>query len=734
MELLTCKLANIKADILGYNDTERLNKYKEKILNLPKIINLHNWCSEKVDSYFSDIVERYTAAMHMDENEDPTVDCVCTWLREKIDEYVPTAKVKFPIVVFEDGCAYHIFDTMQEIINVLSFVCADFNRWFDRNVNETGAVVPSIKILSENTERQFRDLINHIYGTDECDTNYDIPEIVYRRYTTWDLRWPPKEAFPITADFRTPKVFKHIYEESKNEMMICAFDTAAKSVLQAACVIVERYCHSGFEKTDCYNRLIKLVGIYLDFFANYYHIRNETIEFITEMACHILDGTTPVVNKIWGFDDLCDFGEYPQSANHSRRIDDLDVVGPMVSNESYQAFRAREAIDGSFNFGKSQLKSNSFNPQNFAVNNTENKYKAKFSKLNNIWNDVFHVKPGKLKAKLNSMYFKKWYGRIPSMYSHYGAEAQITENRMKDDPTNVLANTCPKYMTAIVTQTNKVFQELIDLSRRVAAANDINAKINVAKSYCKDYTIEDTRDPKQVETAITNEAALRIARCLFQGNEVYGYTPEGIVENGKFPDANHIVVSLFEDNAHEEPQPLSVNEIFRSPDSITVFAHPQKIAAFDTLFKKCANAITQNFNEKLVSSVHENMEINFKNYSNSLRRKSDDIDGGDANEATLNKKLAKSIQNGIVKGLDYAIDQKARCIQVTGACYDMLGRVERLAKLAVAAMHKVEVEHGDTRMNTGINNKLRNATNARLNKINQTNSGGRYKENLITYK
>ena len=266
------------------------------------------------------------------------------------------------------------------------------------------------------------------------------------------------------------------------------------------------------------------------------------------------------------------------------------------------------------------------------------------------------------------------------------------------------------------------------MSKRIASVSDVQGKINIVKSWCTTYKIEDITDPKSIEKSIVNEITLRIAKCIFQNNDVYGYSAEGIVENGKFPSANHIVTSLFIENSNEEPQQQSVADIFSKPESITVYAHPNKLATFDELFKKTSNAIVQNFNQKLVNNIHENLETNFRNYSNSLRRKSDQIDGGEANDAENNKKIAKAIENGIVSGLDLAIDQKARCMQCVGAMYDMLVKVQKLAKLCVAALHEAEVRHSDNRMNTGVNDKFRNATNTRLNKINQQNNAGKYKD------
>lgn len=421
---------------------------------------------------------------------------------------------------------------------------------------------------------------------------------------------------------------------------------------------------------------------------------------------------------------IVSLSEYPRTNDDSdilyyQNIDNQDLLYKYIDDTQK---RSLEAVDTGMNFGKRELEHKNMQEQNFAINKVDAKYKGKFEKMKKIFNEVFKVKPAKLKQKINSMYFKKWYGRIPGMYQRYGDEAKITENKMKGDPTLILANSAPKYLANLVEETNKLFNEIISLGNKIVSAGDIQAKVNVVKNWCNTYKIEDPSDPDSIETGIKNECTFRIAQAIFQDNGIYGYTPEGIVENGKFPTANHIVTSLFIDNAHEEPEEQSVSNIFSKPESILIYAHPEKIATYDELFKKSTASITHNFSDKITSSVVKNLDTGYKNYTRSLSLKSKEVDSGDAENASLNKKIYKAIENGLEDGLDIIIDQKARCIQCSGAMYDMLTRVQRLAKMCVASLHEVEVAHGDKRMNAGINDSTRNATNARLNKINSGNT------------
>lgn len=695
--------------------TSKLVELSDQIFNI-NIENQRKWHDSRIQEEIDSLKELWEEAGTDLELYD--------WLKSVISKDSVDSRVKYKVLVDPyviQACEY----PLRHIIEVIKSVCDDYKVIFGKIVEKPETVITD-KVLDPNTEKEYQTLINDLYdccGSVKCD-DYSFWYATLNVTSTFYCRdCESKEYRNANIPLCEVDSIELFFNDGFEILDGCINRLNTQEILKEVCtVFFEMNKDERMKLTDLYDRLCKLIGMYYSIIHQLYSNHIEAVEFIVDYIYGIIKDAPFAIDE----DGYVGESNYPESSakawNIARTCDSTDKS------------KSVEAIDSAYNFGASQLNSNKFSSSNFAVNKLDDKYKAKFSKLNNVFNEVFKVKPSKMKAKINSAYFKKWYGKIPSMYNVYGGEAMVTENRMKGDPTLILANTLPKYLTSLVTETNKMFQGLIDVSKRVAAANDINAKINIVKSYCTNYRIEDVRDPKEIQNAIKNEAILRIAKCIFQGNEIYGFTPEGIVENGKFPTANHIVVSMFSDNAHEEPVQLPVNQIFSRPDSITVFAHPQKIATFDELFKKVSNSIVQGFNHKIVSNVHNSMEVNYKNYANSLRKKSEEIDSGDADEATLNKKIAKAIETGIVNGLDLAIDQKARCLQVSGACFDMVVRVQRLAKLCVAALHETESQHADTRMNAGINNGVRNATNARLNAVNKTNNDTRYINSRYTRK
>ena len=693
---------------------------------------------ERFNCIWLEVIEKYKKAKYIENDSLTTTDILSStdfkeFLINKCETFSRNSKREFTWLL-TDKYNDTYKDLSARLIFVLNKINIEFKKSFDKYIETEGKSLSSF--LGKDSFIEIPSLILTVDKsiTDEISKYFECFDDLYHRCTRIELS-NLKDYFktiafeyvinttsskiPFTSDYFSD-VDNRVYDPIKQFVDLVTSYTNTEYVENSEDIntiseslTIFNYMHNDvrYKYSKLYNILLKILIIYYGIKEIIRENKLENIEFACNYFEHCIDNVELEADPTNS--NKVSLSEYEFDFNRFNKTEHNVSV---------------EAMDSGMDFGASQLKRNVYQSNNLAINKIDERYNKKFSKLKNIWTEIHDIKPSKLKTKINSVYFKKWYGRIPSMFTRYGSEATITENRMRGDPTLILANSAPKYIANIVTETNKLFQNIIDMSKRIASVSDVQGKINIVKSWCTTYKVEDITDPKSIEKSIVNEITLRIAKCIFQNNDVYGYSAEGIVENGKFPSANHIVTSLFIENSNEEPQQQSVADIFSKPESITVYAHPNKLATFDELFKKTSNAIVQNFNQKLVNSVHENLEINFRNYSNSLRRKSDQIDGGEANDAENNKKIAKAIENGIVTGLDLAIDQKARCMQCVGAMYDMLVKVQRLAKLCVAALHEAEVRHSDNRMNTGVNDKLRNATNTRLNKINQQNNAGKYKD------
>ena len=119
--------------------------------------------------------------------------------------------------------------------------------------------------------------------------------------------------------------------------------------------------------------------------------------------------------------------------------------------------------------------------------------------------------------------------------------------------------------------------------------------------------------------------------------------------------------------------------------------------------------ILNNFNYKTTSTVIRNMDANYKMFTSNLVKQSnkgmgmapgEETGGEDIKQA---KKIAKAIEKGMIDAVNTVIEQKRRCIQCVGIMYDMMNRIQQLAKRCIAAMHEIEVNKSDKNFKSGIN-------------------------------
>jgi hypothetical protein len=269
---------------------------------------------------------------------------------------------------------------------------------------------------------------------------------------------------------------------------------------------------------------------------------------------------------------------------------------PYSIHEQWRLYKI-ENTDSSF----SKEEANITNMQsNKRLEDIDESYKRRWNQLQKAYIKIFKVGLSKIVSKSKAGFFRKYYGRIPHLFKQYGSDAQVVENKMANDPGEILSTSCVKYVERMSSDATALFDELLQLARKLTSTVNIDAKISILKSYCKKFPIEDA-EPAIVENNIMNETIFRIASSILQKNEIYGFTVDGIVQNRKFPPANHIVTSLFVRNPHEKPFSQSVSNIFTDEKHILMFAHPETIVKFNNLYKASASKIIDTFNPKMAS-------------------------------------------------------------------------------------------------------------------------------------
>lgn len=396
--------------------------------------------------------------------------------------------------------------------------------------------------------------------------------------------------------------------------------------------------------------------------------------------------------------DVCEVasGIYEDITNRESSIQTI-YVPDGIEYESWCTFSDKpgistETISGT-KFSYTGQKNDADNAMN--INKVDENYKSKTLKLRKTFIDAFKIKPAQKKMLRRAKFFRKYFGRIPGLYKRYGGTSKVFENDFIEDPVIVLGTTAVKYIQNMTKFADDQFKMLINTAKKVSSASDVEMKFQALKGYCKKYPIDRNDDPKQIKQQILNETTWRIAHSICN-HEIYGFSVEGIVQNRKFPPANHIVTSLFLENQHEQPTEKSVNEIFKSPESLLVFGKPENIIKFDNLYKSASGKVLSSYNDKETSAAIKLV----RNSTNSFIRNSnrdvafaakDQLDM----DPKLQKSLCKAIETGVVEAIDMTIEQKNRVMQCLGCTHNMLSRVTDLAKNCVLAMLQAEAAATD---------------------------------------
>jgi hypothetical protein len=394
-------------------------------------------------------------------------------------------------------------------------------------------------------------------------------------------------------------------------------------------------------------------------------------------------------------------------------INESQVLIPYSVHELFRLFN----LDDNGSYYSTEAQNTMSMQDNIKLNEIDESYKRRWAQLQKIYIKVFKVGISKILSKANSLFFKKYYGRIPHLYSEYGNKATVVENRMTGDPGEILNTVAVKYVEKMSEDATGIFNGLLQMARRLTSTSNIKEKINVLKSYCTNIKV-DENNIDSIKKAILNETRFRIASSILQDNTIYGFTVDGIMQNRKFPPANHIITSLFVKNPHEQPLKQRVSDIFNNSNSLLMFAYPEKIAKFNNLYRQSASKIIDTFNPKIVSVTEKNMNKSAKRYAYELKtNNTPQLNSSEETNPNEQKKISNMIDRAMVHAIDMAIEQKRRCLQCTGIAHDMIGRVIDLAKRCVVAMLAAERQETDPAYKTGLSQNK----NSRINKQNEAN-------------
>lgn len=289
------------------------------------------------------------------------------------------------------------------------------------------------------------------------------------------------------------------------------------------------------------------------------------------------------------------------------------------------------------------------------------------------------------RKRKNLGFYKKYLDRVESgLYEKYSDEAQILENKMIDDPVNILKDEAKVYIHDIVEGINKVYQDLLDVTKNLENVTLAEKAESLIEKYIGNDLVTqnikgEKNEDKNYKTKILNATKLKIAKVLMKNGErkVYGYTVKNMVLKG-YPTPNHLIVTLFVDNPELKPEKQSVSSIFKSAESFNILADSDKQDVFNV------SNMTKAALEKTVDNkVMNTIEMCKANALHAFKAAKMD----DKKEQA---KIIDHIWDGIKVSSKELLSRKAYIIDCINIYYQMILRIDNKAVEAIKAMLAVE--------------------------------------------
>lgn len=299
----------------------------------------------------------------------------------------------------------------------------------------------------------------------------------------------------------------------------------------------------------------------------------------------------------------------------------------------------------------------------------------------------------------NLVFYRKYLDRVKSgLYERYASQALITENDMVDDPVSILTGSAQNYIRSIVSDINKLYQTVTQLSKSLESKVTAEQAISVVSGFCKEYISENingsnvNQDKLSWKDRILNSTKYKIAKILMSHREtgIYGYTSKNMVLKG-FPKPNHLIVTLFVVNPEEKPHEQSVTDIFKSANSFDILANSNKQDVFNV-----SNMVTavmeKTVNDKVLNDIKQQKQMAIAKFKETpIDNKKDEA------------KIIDSIWEGINASCKELLDKKVYLIDCINMYFDMILRIDNLAVNSIKQMLDVENANRDKKYDSSLN-------------------------------
>jgi hypothetical protein len=620
-------------------------------------------------------------------------------LEKEYNKFSLESKMKFPysINLYSSNVSIiSFFNNIKKIISDLNYIAyvSDSKSEIDSVLKQSKHNLATMLDIETADDETYRDSLESCFcdatSLEQCLLYLTTPYFVDRYFIKANNSFPNN---PFTGKYEYIEFLINPYKYKLNLL------EHAKGIFDKSCNLLLTNLYEGginlLQKTTMTYRSKDIIEL----FVICYYILHLLIEYVIRFSRELHDVSSFIHNEI-----------------STGGLSDLEAYIPPTVHEMFNLLK----IESEYSRYSSEAEKYMSMKQDIRLNEIDESYKRKWAQLQKAYIKIFKVGISKIVSRANSVFFKKYYGRIPHLYSQYADRATVVENTMVGDPGEILSTVCVKYVEGLANDSTELFNQLLQLAGRITSTTNVEEKINVLKSYCKKFK-PDKDDPDKIRHNILNETRYRIASSILRDNEIYGFTVDGILQNKKFPPANHIVTSLFVRNPHEKPQPKSVRDIFGSEKYILQFAHPENLLKFNNLYRQSSSKIIDTFNPKMASVTEKNLNkanqrlmYRLNNYETADLNMMKQIDPKEQ------KKISNDIDKALIKSIDMVIAQKRRCLQCAGIAHNMIGRVTELAKRCVVEMLNVEKELTDIkkgnktyynsgnkmRENKGINKRL----------------------------
>lgn len=290
------------------------------------------------------------------------------------------------------------------------------------------------------------------------------------------------------------------------------------------------------------------------------------------------------------------------------------------------------------------------------------------------------------RKRKNLFFYKKYLDRVQSgLYDRYADKAYVVENTMIDDPVNILKGPAQQYLHDIVEDINKLYTEVLKMSKDLENKTTSEQCIMVIKKYCDDYIGQNIKGEKVDQESLSWKIKLlhstkyKIAKILLRNGErkVYGYTTKNMVLKG-YPKPNHLIVTMFVANPEERPTKQTVSEIFRSSDSFAILADSDKQDIFN-VGNMTEAALTKTVDGKVMNEIKISKENAIKSFkATNVPNKKDE------------GKIIDEIWDGIKESCKELLSRKNYIMDCINIYFDMILRIDKLGVQAIKNMLALE--------------------------------------------